>query len=114
MNRITQAIEAHERDLSKRPADRRRGFLELWRQFRRSSPAEPVIKTEQGPEVIEALDFWIPLLEAGYRVDPSPHPGRLLVTTLTGSGIASRTLETQDPCDPRIPKLVAELRNLPF
>ena len=65
-------------------------------------------------KVIQALDFWIPLLETGYRVDPSPHPGRLLVTTLIGSGIASRTLETDDPCDPRIPDLVSELRSLPF
>jgi hypothetical protein len=67
--------------------------------------------TEQNRKVAESLDFWIPLLEAGYRVDMSPHPGRLQVTALTGRGIAATTLETNDPRDPRIPTVVAQLRS---
>ncbi len=65
---------------------------------------------EKNAKVIEALAYWIPLLEKGYRIDTSPHAGRLTVTALTGEGIASTTLETNDSCDPRIPKLVAQLR----
>ncbi len=214
---ISEAIEAHERDPSLAPGDKRATLLERWKQFHRGGPSEPVINmalqvvedgrvnevtlafyvlmdlgiadasllshlralarhrsskvrhrlayylsrelphqfraevyrqllrdkaasvrartiqsiglrgfqpvlpdlralrsTEGNAKVVQALDFWIPLLETGYRVDPSPHPGRLEITTLIRSGIASRTLETDDPSDPRIPQLVAELRSLPF
>jgi hypothetical protein len=217
MDPIARSIEAHEQDLAQHPGDRRAGLIELWKQFRRGSPAGPVIKlsleviedgtvnevelgfsmlmglgltdasllshlralanhrsskvrhrlafhlsralpedfcaevyrellqdkaatvrartiqsiglrgfkpvladlralrsAEQNPKVIQALDFWIPLLETGYRVDPSPHPGKLNITALIRSGIASRLLETDDPSDARIPQLVAELRSLPF
>ncbi len=214
---ITEAIEAHERDPSLAPGDKRAALLERWKQFHQGGPSEPAIalalqvvedgtanevalafyilmdlgmadasllsrlgalarhrsakvrhrlayylsrelprpfcaevyrellhdkaasvrtrtiqsiglrgfqpvlpdlrallSTEQNAKVLQALDFWIPLLETGYRVDPSPHPGMLEITTLTRSGIASRALETDDPSDPRIPRVVAELRSLPF
>jgi hypothetical protein len=217
MSWTAQVIEAHERDLSRRPGDRRGKLIEIWKHCRSRNSAEPTINlalqlvadgtanevelgfyvlmdlgladasllshlgrlakhrsaavrralafhlsgelppefcaevyrellrdkaasvrartiesvgmrafqsvladlrvlrsVEQNPKVIKALDFWIPLLSTGYRVDQSSHPGRLEVTALTGRGTATRTLETTDPCDPRIPKLVAELRSMPF
>jgi hypothetical protein len=68
---------------------------------------------ERNDKVIECLDYWIPLLEVGYRVEPSPTPGMLVVTALTGNGIASRFVETTDPHDPQILRAVAELRSHP-
>ena len=64
MDRISQAIEAHERDLSARPPDRRRGLIELWKQFRPGSPAEPVINLalqliEDGTSNEVELGFYI-------------------------------------------------------
>ena len=69
--------------------------------------------TERNDKVIQCLDYWIPLLEIGYRVEPSPTPGMLQVTALTGNGIASRSVETTDPNDPQILCAVAELRSHP-
>ena len=69
--------------------------------------------SERNDKVIESLDYWIPLLEVGYRVDPSQTLGRLDVTALTGHGIASRSVETTDPNDPMILRVVAELRSRP-
>jgi hypothetical protein len=69
--------------------------------------------TERNSKVIEALDYWIPLLEVGYRVKPSQTPGMLEVTALTGNGIASRSVETTDPNDPQILCAVEELRSHP-
>jgi hypothetical protein len=68
---------------------------------------------EQNGKVIQSLDYWIPLLEVGYRVEPSEFPGMLEVTALTGHGIASTSVETTDPHDPEILRVVAELRNHP-
>lgn len=68
---------------------------------------------EQSDKVIQSLDYWIPLLEASYRVDQSREPGRFEVTALTGRGIASRTVEASCPDDPRIHAAVEELRKRP-
>jgi hypothetical protein len=65
---------------------------------------------EHCDKVIQSLDYWIPLLEAGYRVDQSQEPGRFEVTALTGRGTASRTVEASGPDDPRIRAAVEELR----
>jgi hypothetical protein len=65
---------------------------------------------DQSDNVIQSLDYWIPLLEAGYRVDRSQELGRFEVTALTGRGIASRTVEASGPDDPRIRAAVEELR----
>jgi hypothetical protein len=69
--------------------------------------------TERNAKVIEALDYWAPLLETGYRVEPSQTPGMLLVTALTGNGIASQNVQTMDPNNPLILRAVEELRNRP-
>jgi hypothetical protein len=68
---------------------------------------------EQGDKVLQSLDYWIPLLEAGFRVEPSQEPGRFEVTALTGHGIASRNVEASGPGDPRIRAAVDELRRFP-
>lgn len=68
---------------------------------------------EQGDKVIQSLDYWIPLLEAGFRAEPCQEPGRFEVTALTGHGIASRTVEASSPDDPRIRAAVEELRRFP-
>jgi hypothetical protein len=68
---------------------------------------------ERNGKVIEALDYWIPLLEVGYRVEPSLTPGMLQVTALTGHGIASKNVKTADPNDPQILRAVEELRSSP-
>jgi hypothetical protein len=68
---------------------------------------------EQSDKVIQTMDYWIPLLEAGYRVDRSDQPGRFDVTALIGRGIASRTVEASSPDDPRIRAAVEELRKFP-
>ena len=68
---------------------------------------------EQGDKVIQSLDYWIPLLEAGFRVEPSQETGRFKVTALTGHGIASRIVEASGPGDPRIRAAVEELRRFP-
>jgi hypothetical protein len=77
----------------------------------------PVLRTlrsrEQTDKVIQTLSYWIPLLEAGYRVDRSQEPGRFEVTALTGRGTASRTVEASGPDDPRIRAAVDELRKFP-
>jgi hypothetical protein len=65
---------------------------------------------ERNGKVIQELDYWIPLLEAGYRVEPSPTPGMLEVTVLTGNGIASMEVKATGPHDPRIRRAVKELR----
>ncbi|MBD2073444.1 hypothetical protein H6F86_05995 [Phormidium sp. FACHB-592] len=69
--------------------------------------------TERNVKVIESLDYWVPLLETGYRVELSQTPGTLLVTALTGNGIASKNVKTTDPNDPLILHAVEELRNRP-
>ena len=69
--------------------------------------------TERDDTVIQALDYWIPLLEVGHRVEPSPTPGMLEVTALTGNGIASTCVKTTDPHDPQILRVVEELRSRP-
>jgi hypothetical protein len=56
------------------------------------------------------LDSWIPLLRDGYQVEPSPDPTHLTVTVLTARGTASKILNSTDPNDPRIQRLVEELR----
>ena len=68
---------------------------------------------ERNDKVIQELDYWIPLLEMGYRVKPSLTPGMLEVTALTGNGIASRNVNTTDPHEPQILRVVEELRNSP-
>lgn len=69
--------------------------------------------TERNIKVIESLDYWVPLLETGYRVELSQTPGTLLVTALTGNGIASKNVKTTDPNDPLILHAVEELRSRP-
>ncbi|MBW3597129.1 MAG: hypothetical protein KY475_07620 [Planctomycetes bacterium] len=66
--------------------------------------------TERNSKVIQQLDYWIPLLEIGYRIVSSPTPGMLEVTALTGNGIASRCVETTDPHDPQILAAIEELK----
>jgi hypothetical protein len=68
---------------------------------------------EQSDPVIQSLDYWIPLLEAGYRVDRSQEPSRFEVTALTGRGTASRIVEASSPNDPRVHAAVTELRKFP-
>jgi hypothetical protein len=68
---------------------------------------------EQSDKVVRSLDYWIPLLEAGYRVERSNEPGRFEVTALTGRGTASRTVEAFGLDDPRIRAAVEELRRFP-
>jgi hypothetical protein len=68
---------------------------------------------EPSDKVIQSLDYWIPLLEAGYRVEPSRQPGRFDVTALTGRGTATRAVEASGPDDPRIRAAVEELRVFP-
>jgi hypothetical protein len=67
--------------------------------------------TERNNKVIESLDYWIPLLEVGYRVSSSPTPGMLEITVLTGNGLASENVKTTDRHDPQILKAVEELRS---
>lgn len=64
---------------------------------------------EKSDKVIQSLDYWIPLLESGYRVDPCREPGCFVVTALTGRGTASRIVEASGPADPRIRAAVDEL-----
>jgi hypothetical protein len=66
--------------------------------------------TETNHKVLRSLDFWIPLLRNGYRVEPSPDHTHLTVTVLTGRGTSSKILNSTDPNDPRIQRLVEELR----
>jgi hypothetical protein len=68
---------------------------------------------ERSDKVIQSLEYWIPLLEAGYRVERSQEPGCFEVTALTGRGIASRLVEASGPDDPRIRTAVEELRRFP-
>jgi hypothetical protein len=68
---------------------------------------------EPSDRVIQSLDYWISLLETGYRVDRSLEPGRFDVTALTGRGTASRIVEASGPDDPRIRAAVEELRRFP-
>jgi hypothetical protein len=67
--------------------------------------------TEQNQNVVKSLDYWIPLIEIGYRVEFLPIPGQLVITALINGSTPSTTLETNDPCDPRISNIVAELRS---
>ena len=66
--------------------------------------------TEMNHKVLRSLDSWIPLLRDGYLVEPSPDQTHLTVTVLTGRGTASKILNSTDPNDPRIQRLVEELR----
>ena len=68
---------------------------------------------EQNDKVIQSLSYWVPLLEAGYRVEPSQERGRFEVTALTGRGTATRNVEASGPDDPRIYAAVEELRRFP-
>jgi hypothetical protein len=68
---------------------------------------------ERTEKVIQEMEYWIPLLEAGYRVVRSQEPGRFEVTALTGRGIASRIVEATSPDDPRIRAAVEQLRKFP-
>ena len=70
-------------------------------------------KAEQNLKVLATLEYWIPLLDDGYRVEASSDPTRLTVTALTDRGIASRTVATSDPEDRRIRDAITELRNIP-
>jgi hypothetical protein len=69
--------------------------------------------SERNGKVIDALEYWMPLLEVGYRVKPSGMPGMLEVTALTGNGVASRNVATTDPNGPNILRAVEELRSHP-
>jgi hypothetical protein len=69
--------------------------------------------SERNDKVIRELDYWIPLLEVGYRVKPARTPGMLEVTVLTGNGIASTLVKSTDPQDPRILHVVEKLRSHP-
>jgi hypothetical protein len=66
--------------------------------------------TETNHKVLRSLDFWIPLLRDGYRVEPSPDQTELTVTVLTSRGTSSKILDSTDLNDPRIQRLVEELR----
>jgi hypothetical protein len=66
--------------------------------------------SERNSKVIQAIDYWIPLLEVGYRVEPSPTAGMLQVTALTGNGIRLENVKTTDPNDPQILRVVEEIR----
>ena len=68
---------------------------------------------ERDKKVLHALNYWIPLLETGYRVDPLQTPGMLDVTALMDRGIASTCVKTTDPNDPQILRVVEELRRRP-
>jgi hypothetical protein len=68
---------------------------------------------EQNGRVSQELDYWIPLLEVGYRVQPSQTPGMLEVTALTGRGVASTNVKATDLHDPQILRVVEELRSSP-
>lgn len=84
------------------------------REFKAMLPELRTLRSsERNSKVIESLDYWIPLLEVGYRVDPSSTPGMLTVTALTGHGTASTNVKTTDPQDPLIRRVVAELRSRP-
>lgn len=84
------------------------------REFKAMLPELRTLRSsERNSKVIESLDYWIPLLEVGYRVEPSAIPGMLAVTALTGHGTASTNVKTTDPQDPLIRRVVAELRNRP-
>jgi hypothetical protein len=65
---------------------------------------------ERNDKVMKSLDYWTPLLENGYRVEPSGSPGWLDVTALTRNGIASKLVEATDPHDPKILRAVEELQ----
>lgn len=68
---------------------------------------------ERSDKVIQSMEYWIPLLEAGYRVDRFEESDRFEVTALTGRGTASRIVEASSPDDPRIRAVIEELRNSP-
>lgn len=68
---------------------------------------------EQSAKKIQSLDYWIPLLENGYRVDPCRELGCFVVTALTGRGTASRIVEASGPSDPRIRTVVEEIPRFP-
>ena len=67
--------------------------------------------SERNDKVIRCLDYWIPLLEVGYRVVPATnYDGMLEVTALTGNGTATKWIKASDPHDPQILRAVEDLR----
>jgi len=67
---------------------------------------------EKHEKVKQSLDYWIPLLEVGYRIEPDTSSSRMRITALTGRGIVSRTVDLMDPSDPQILSVVEELKHV--
>ena len=81
------------------------------REYKWMLPALDALRSkDKNSKVVNSLDYWIPLLAVGYRVDPTEEPGRLRVTALTGNGVAATTVEARDADDPRITAMVSQLR----
>jgi hypothetical protein len=84
------------------------------REYKELLPDLRALRTsERNGKVIGSLDYWIPLLEVGYRVERSQTPGMLDVTALTGNGVASTSVKAKGPNDRQILRVVAELRRSP-
>ncbi len=52
---------------------------------------------ERDDKVIRSLEYWMPMLDVGYRIDRSDGPGRFEVTVRAVNGIVSRTVEASTP-----------------
>jgi hypothetical protein len=67
--------------------------------------------SERNDKVIRCLDYWVPLLEVGYRVVPAAnYDGMLEVTALTGNGTATKWVKASGPQDPQVLRAVEDLR----
>jgi hypothetical protein len=85
------------------------------RDFKELLPELRALRLAEGNEkVIQRLDYWIPLLDMGYRVRPYSIPGMLDVTVLTGNGIVSTCVQGTDPNAPEVLRTIAELRSRPY
>jgi len=56
------------------------------------------------------MQFWVPILEFGYRVDPSVHQGAYTVTVKSDRGVVSTTVFADSPSSEAIHHEVAKLK----
>lgn len=64
--------------------------------------------SEKATKVIDALNFWIPLLTDGFRTEVAA--GGINITVSTRRGISSQFVTVEDPNDPRVLEVVREMK----
>jgi len=72
------------------------------------------LTNETNAKTKEEMEYWVPLLEVGHRVDPSVHEGAYTATVKSDRGIVSTTVFTDSPDSDAIRHEVTKLKECEY